>query len=132
MPSFLAARLSGTLDEVEAVVAAVEQAGGVTTARETVHPAEADGALEHQGALRSIRRRVRAVHTALLAVVTLLSDLFDGATPTITGLRAVLSTRRLLVVLRDLNAGSLLPSGEVPGPVEASATARPVRAAANS
>lgn len=62
LPEFLAARLSGTLDEVEAVIAAVEQAGGVTAALETVHPAEAEDAIGLQGALRSVRRRVSAVH----------------------------------------------------------------------
>lgn len=49
LPSFLAARLSGTQDEVEAVVSAVEQEGGVAAALETVHPADADGALGLQG-----------------------------------------------------------------------------------
>src|SRR5688500_5539209 len=49
LPTFLAARLSGTLDEAEAVVAAVEEAGGVTAALEAVHPAEAEGAIGLQG-----------------------------------------------------------------------------------
>jgi len=102
LPTFLAARLSGTLDEVEAVVAAVEQAGGVTAALETVHPADAKGAVGLEGALRSMRRRVRAVHAALLAIVTLMPERFVGVMPTVLGLRAALSTQRVLVTLREI------------------------------
>jgi hypothetical protein len=107
LPAFLAARLSGTLDEAEAVVAAVEQAGSVTAALETVHPADADAAIGLQGALRSMRRRVRAVYVALLAITTLMPERFAGTTPTIGGLRAALSTSRALVVLRELAARHL-------------------------
>ena len=104
LPTFLAAHLSGTLDEVEAVVAAVEQAGGVTAALEAVHPAEAEGAIGLQGALRSMRRRVSAVHAALLAIITLMPERFAGTTPTIEGLRMALSTDHVLVALRELAA----------------------------
>jgi hypothetical protein len=107
LPEFLAARLSGTLDEVEAVVAAVEEAGGVSAALETVHPAEAEDAVGLQGALRSMRRRVGAVHAVLLAVITLLPERFAGVMPTITSLRAALSTRRVLVALREVAAQHL-------------------------
>lgn len=108
LPSFLAARLSGTLDEVEAVVAAVEQRGGVTAALEAVHPAEAEGAIGLQGALRSMRRRVGAVHAALLAIITLMPERFAGTIATIGDLRLALSTDRVLVALREL-AARLLP-----------------------
>lgn len=104
LPAFLAARLSGTLDEVEAVVAAVEQAGGVSSAVETVHPAEAEGAIGLQGALRSMRRRVGAVHAALLAIITLMPERFAGTMPTIECLRMALSTDRVLGALRELAA----------------------------
>lgn len=107
LPTFLAARLSGTLDGVEAVVAAVEQAGGVTAAVEAVHPPEAEGAIGLQGALRSMRRRVSAVHAALLAIITLMPERFGGTTPTIGGLRAALSTQHALVALRELSAPHL-------------------------
>jgi hypothetical protein len=107
LPAFLSARLSGTLDEVEAVVAAVEQAGGVTAALEAVHPAEAEGAIGLQGALRSMRRRVGAVHAALLAIITLMPERFAGTMPTLEGLRMALSTDRVLVSLRELAARHL-------------------------
>ena len=104
LPAFLAARLSGTLDEVEAVVAAVEQAGGATAALETVHPGDAEDAIGLQGALRSMRRRVRAVRAALLAVITLMPERFAGTMPTLESLRMALSTDRVLVALRELAA----------------------------
>jgi hypothetical protein len=104
LPSFLAARLSGTLEEVEGVVAAVERAGSVTAAVETVHPAEAEDAIGLQGALRSMRRRVLAVHGALLAIITLMPERFAGTTPTLEGVRTALSTQRALVALRELAA----------------------------
>jgi hypothetical protein len=107
LPEFLAARLSGTLDEVEAVIVAVEQAGGVTAALETVHPAEADGAIGLQGAQRSMRRRVGAVRAVLLAIITLLPERFVGVMATITSLRAALSTCRVLVALREVAAQHL-------------------------
>jgi hypothetical protein len=113
LPSFLAARLSGTLDEVEAVVVAIEQAGGLTAALETVHPAEAEDAIEHQGALRSMRRRVRAVHAALLAIITLMPERFAGVAPTVERVRAALCTERVLVTLREL-AARHLPTLPVP------------------
>jgi hypothetical protein len=107
LPEFLAARLSGTLDQVEAVVAAVEEAGGVTAALEAVHPADAEGAIGLQGALRSLRRRVGAVHAVLLAIITLLPERFAGVMPTITRVRAALSTGRVLAALREVAAEHL-------------------------
>ena len=104
LPGFLAARLSGTLDEVEAVVLAAEQAGGVAAAVEIVHPADARRAIGPVCAARSIRRRLRAVHAALRAVVTLLPELLAGVAPTVTALRHVLGTDRVLVAVRGLAA----------------------------
>jgi hypothetical protein len=121
LPEFLAARLSGTLDEVEAVVAAVERAGGVTAALEAVHPADAEDAVGLPCALRSMRRRVRAVHAALLAIITLLPERFAGTRPTIEGLRIALSTHRALVALREL-AATHLPA--LPAPLGFAARAR--------
>ena len=102
LPDFLAARLSGTLDEAEAVVAAIEQAGSIAGAVDVVHPPDAEDAIGWAGALRSMRRRVRAVHSVLLALVTLMPELLSGVTPTITSVRAALRTDRALVTLREL------------------------------
>jgi hypothetical protein len=110
LPAFLAARLSGTLDEVEAVVLAVEQAGSIAAAVEQVHPASAARAIGPVCAQRSIRRRLRAVRAALLAVVTLLPARLHGLAPTITALREALGTEHVLVAVRciaDLHLGAL-------------------------
>jgi hypothetical protein len=102
LPAFLAARLSGTLDAVEAVVLAVEQAGSIAAAVEVVHPADAERAIGAVCAMRSIRRRVRAVGAALLAVITLLPERFVGVAPTLSALRQFLGTDRVLVALRAI------------------------------
>lgn len=100
LPAFLAARMPGTLDAVEAAVHAVEQAGSIAAAAEQVHPADAERAIGSVCAQRSIRRRLRQVRAALLAVVTLLPERFLGIAPTITSLREALGTDRVLVAVR--------------------------------
>jgi hypothetical protein len=102
LPAFLSARLSGTLDEVEAVVRAVEQAGTVAAAVEAVHPAGAVDAIGTVCAMRSIRRRLHAVRAALLAIVTLMPERFVGVVPTLAAMRFALGTDRVLVTVRDL------------------------------
>lgn len=102
LPAFLAARWSGTLDEVEAVVLAVEQSGGAAAAIEIVHPAAAPDAVGAVCAMRSIRRRLRAVRAALLAIITLLPTHLRGVAPTITALRQILATDRVLVAVRSI------------------------------
>jgi hypothetical protein len=114
LPTFLAARLSGTLDAVEAVVLAVEQAGSVAAAVEVVHPADVEHAIGAVSALRSIRRRLSAVRAALLAIVTLLPERLSGVTASITALRAALSTEQVLVTLRCMVVRHL---GALPTPL---------------
>ena len=102
LPSFFAARLSGTLAAVEDIVAAVERAGGLAAAVDVVHPPDADDAIGLVCALRSMRRRVRAVRAALLAIATLMPERFAGVLPTLAAFRAVLARERVLVTLREL------------------------------
>jgi len=87
LPDCLAARLSGDLDEVEQVVAAVEAAPSVQAA--------ADALRSHDvylpAAIRWVRRRLRPVRAALLALVTLLPDL-AGCAPTLAALGGRLGT----------------------------------------
>jgi hypothetical protein len=92
--------MRGTLDAVEAAVLAVEQTGSIAAAVEQVHPADAERAIGPVCAQRSIRRRLRAVRAALLAVVTLLPERLTGIAPTITALREALGTERVLVAVR--------------------------------
>ena len=71
LPDCLAARLPGTLAEVEAVVRAVEQAPSLEAACRNLRPD-----IELPGVLRWARRRVQAVHAALQALKGLLPDRF--------------------------------------------------------
>jgi hypothetical protein len=114
LPAFLAARMSGTLDAVEAAVLAVEQAGSIATAVEQVHPAEADRAIGVVCAQRSLRRRLRAARAALLAIVTLMPERLSGIAPTITALREALGTERVLVAVRCIAERHL---GALPTPL---------------
>ena len=114
LPAFLAARMPGTLDEVEAVVLAVEQAGSIAAAVEQVHPADAERAIGPVCAERSIRRRVQPVCAALLAVITLLPERFRGIMPTIAALREALGTDRVLVAVRCIAEQHL---GALPTPL---------------
>lgn len=107
LPSFLAARIRGTLADVERVVEAVEGAGSAAAAVDAVHPPDAEAPIEFAGALRSILRRVRAVRAALIAVVTLLPERFAAVSPTLAAFREVLGGGAVLVGLRELVAGHL-------------------------
>ena len=102
LPAFLAARMRGTLDAVEAAVHAVEQTGSLTAAVEQVHPADAPRAIGSVCARRSIGRRLCAVRAALLAVVTLMPERLTGIAPTITALRQALGVERVLVTVRAI------------------------------
>lgn len=101
LPTFLAARFSGTLVAIEAVVATVESAGGVAAAVDRLRPPDAPDAVGLSCALRWIRRRVAAVRAALLAIVTLLPERFEGTEPTIRAVGAALGSDRVLETLRE-------------------------------
>ncbi len=97
LPDCLAARLSGTLTEVEAVVRAGERA----RSREA-----ACGALrldiELPGALRWLGRRLAAVHAALVVLKGLLPERFGGCTPTLSAFGERLGVAEVLVALRGM------------------------------
>jgi len=114
LPAFLAARLQGTLDEVEAVVVAVEQAGSVAAAVEVVYPSDGERKIGPVCAARWIRRRVHAVAAAMLAIVTLMPERFMSVTPTLGALRAALGTKRLLFALRAIASRHM---GSLPVPL---------------
>lgn len=106
LPDFLAARLSGTLSEVEQAVEVAEAADSREKAAGQVRPADAEGAVTLPSALRWLRRRVLPVRAALLALVTLLPELF-GCRPTVTAVRERLGVTEALVALRALAAPRL-------------------------
>lgn len=96
LPDFLAARLSGTLDEVEQVVCVTEAARSVEAAAEVLRPD-----IELPGAVRWVRRRLSPVRAALVVIATLM----PGALPTKLEVRAVrtqLDTEQALMDLRGL------------------------------
>lgn len=106
LPTFLAARFSGTLDEFEEVIDAVESAPSMVAAAEHLRPADAPRAVTSISAMRWVRRRVKSIRAALLALVTSCPELF-GCDPTLHAMRAHLGTKRVLVRLRALAASSM-------------------------
>jgi hypothetical protein len=100
LPDFLCSRLTGSLAEVEAVVATVEVAPTREQASEALRPD-----IELPGALRWLRRRVRLVHAGLAAAIGLLPTLLAGCKPTVTSVRSALRAEVALVCLR----GTLAP-----------------------
>jgi len=103
LPDCLAARLSGTLSEVEAVVRAVEQAPSLETACQGLRPD-----IELPGVLRWARRRVRAVREALHALKGLVPEQFPGA-PTLLAFAACLGVSAVLLALRPIGEPFLQP-----------------------
>ena len=106
LPSFLASRLSGTLDEVQAVVDAVETSPSIACAAEAMRPADEVRAVTSISAVRWVRRRLRPIVAALVALVTLVPELW-GCTPTLAAIRVRLGQARVLVVLRKLGRAHL-------------------------
>ncbi len=108
LPDFLAARLRGSLDEVERAVARAEVEGAAAAA--------IDLRLEEvqlPAAQRWLARRRRGVRAAVVALMTALPGQL-GSEPEIVALRRALSTDRVLVTLRGIGA-DLLRS--LPAPV---------------
>ncbi|MDZ7751520.1 MAG: hypothetical protein U5S82_23505 [Gammaproteobacteria bacterium] len=109
LPDHLAARLPGTLNELEHVVAVAEQAPSMEAAASTLRLD-----IELPGALRWIRRRIVLVHRFLLIVIALLPDQLAGCLATVTHLRGHLGHETVLMALRA-SAARQLP--QLPTPV---------------
>lgn len=113
LPDCLAARLSGTLTEVEAVVRAAEQGAGLEAACGGLRLD-----IELPGALRWVSRRVHAVHASLNLLRGLLPEVLATCTPTLTAFSAHLGVTEVLLGLRQIAAVFLhrlpAPLGFVP------------------
>lgn len=114
LPDALASRFPGDLDDLERVVAHVDAARSIEAAADVLRP---DIVLP--SAVRWVRRRLTLVRATLLAVVTLLPDLFAGHAH-LGAVRTALDTDHALVTLRA-RAAALLPAlprplGFVPHP----------------
>ena len=106
LPAFLSARLPATLDEVEAVIDAVEASPSIACAAEATRPADHEDAVTSISAARWVRRRLRPVMAALVAMVTLVPELW-GCAPTLGAIRAQLGQERVLLALRELGRAHL-------------------------
>jgi len=98
LPDCLASHFPGELDTIEHVVAIVETARSVEAAADVLRPE-----ITLPAAVRWIRRRLTPVRRALLAVVTLLPDLFAGDAR-LSAVRLALATPSALVALRTQGA----------------------------
>ena len=98
LPDCLAARLPGTVDTLEAVVAHAEQAPSLSAAADALRP----DAVELPGAIRWVGRRVRLVHHVLSIVIGLLPDLLARCVAEVSTVRARLETDTALRTLRTL------------------------------
>ena len=103
LPDCLAARLSGTLPALEAVVRAVEQASSLEVAADRLRPH-----IELPGAVRWTRRRVQGVARALSALRGLAPERFAACAPTLAAFEAEVGRTPVLVALRAVAAAYLM------------------------
>lgn len=101
LPDCLASHFPGDLAAIEDVVAAVEDARSVEAAADALRPD-----ITLASAVRWLRRRVQPVRLALLAVVTLVPDLFTGDAR-LGAVRAALGVTPALMALRARTAAHL-------------------------
>lgn len=104
LPDFAAARLSGTLDEVEAAVRCAEESPTLTAAARALRPELG----EERSAVRWLRRLVQAIRTALVALVSSLPELM-GTHAQLAAVRErlKLDSPGVLVRLRAIGAALL-------------------------
>jgi hypothetical protein len=109
LPDCFAARLPGTLVEVEAIVEVAEQAISREAAADVLRPD-----IELPGGLRWLRRRLLAVYAALHLLKGLMADQFHACWPTLSGFRPCLESETVLLALREVAAVHL---GVLPPPL---------------
>lgn len=97
LPDCLAARMSGTLEEVEAAVDAMEQAPTQAAAAEEIRPI-----IYLPGALRWMRRRVKGVYLFLHLLLGLFPDRFAVSSATLGAFRLCLGPDPVLPQLREI------------------------------
>ena len=103
-----AARLPGSLGDLERAVAEVEQAKSLEGAADTLRADD----ISLAGAIRWTRRRVRQVHDALASLLALMPECLCGCQPTVGALRHRLGVEWVRPQVRDMAAAYLdvLPS----------------------
>lgn len=103
LPDHLAARLPGTLAEIERVVAFVATARSLEAAADALRP----DSVTLVSALRWVRRRVAPVRVLLASAITLLPGELGGCAPTIASVRERLGREDVLETLRGVLAEHL-------------------------
>ena len=103
LPDCLASRFRGDLATVENVVAIVEAGKSVEAAADVMRPIE----ISLPAAVRWVRRRLIPVRAALLAIFTLMPQVFVGYVPSVGEARRILCTSSALVTLREIAADRL-------------------------
>jgi hypothetical protein len=98
----LAAGFSGALEEVEAVLDAVEDAPSQEAAADVLRPQT-----DLPSALRWTRRRVQAVSAALVVLRGLEPERFEGLPARLSAWRAHLGVAAVLVALREVGSSYL-------------------------
>jgi len=110
LPDCLAARLPGTLNALEQVVAVAEQAASLEAAANRLRP----DPIELPGALRWLRRRLVRVQRCLVLVIGLLPEALAGCPAKVSGVRHRLGGDTALMALRGLASRQL---AELPPPL---------------
>ena len=103
LPDCLSARLPGTLDELEAVVARAERAASLMAAANALRT----DAIALPGAMRWVRRRVRLAHHVLMLVIGLLPGRLARCIAEVAPVRNCLGTQTALRALRTHVAAQL-------------------------
>jgi hypothetical protein len=96
LPDCLSSRLSGSLDDVEAVIEKVEESPSQEVAAENIRIN-----IELPGVLRWIRRRIKLVRATLVMLIELMPSLFSDCSPTISSFRSTLCVEPILPELRN-------------------------------
>ena len=99
LPDCLAARLPGTLVELEALLVQVEQASSLAEACTDLRPE-----IELPGVVRWVRRRVQAVYSTLILLKGLMPAVFQACEPTRQSFACHLGVDPVLPALRSIAA----------------------------
>jgi hypothetical protein len=119
LPDLLAARMPGTLEQVQQAAEAIDGFGQGKVVLEQAAdalrpPAEQRQAVELRSVVEWMKRRHRAVAAALAVVIVGLPGLFEGCCATIESLAQRLGTAAVLTALRQLAAWQRV---EIPAPI---------------
>ncbi len=98
LPDHLAARVPGTLAEIEQAAAAAQTAPSLQACADALRPEP----IGLPGALRWLRRRIEYVRAVLPTIVALLPQQLQGCTPTLAGVRRHLGVEQALPKLRSM------------------------------